>query len=122
MNTKNTPSVVSTFRPLSKYNWGKNCEAWNFVDNEKLSVKLEKMPAGAEELLHFHNQSQQFFYILRGRAVFDIDEVILIVQEGEGILIEEGSRHRIMNKEEEQALEFLVCSQPSTKNDRENLA
>lgn len=121
MNTKNTPSVVSILHPLSQYKWGKNCEAWNFVDNDKLSVKLEKMDAGTEELLHYHHQSQQFFYILKGRAVFEIDEVILIVHEGEGVLIEEGSRHRIMNKEE-QALEFLVCSQPSTRNDRENLA
>lgn len=121
MNTKSTPSVVSISRPLSQYNWGKNCEAWNFVDNEELSVKLEKMPAGTEELLHYHNHSQQFFYILKGKAVFEVDEVILIVHQGEGLLIEPGRNHRIMNKEEEQVLELLVCSQPSTHNDRQNL-
>lgn len=121
METKNTPSVVSSSSPLSYYKWGNNCEAWNFVDNKDLSVKLEKMPSGTEEALHFHNQSQQFFYILKGRAVFEIDEVILIVHEGEGLHIEAGRQHRIMNKEEQNTLEFLVCSQPSTSNDRKNV-
>lgn len=121
METKNTTSVVSASHPLSYYNWGNNCEALSFVDNKDLSVKLERMPPGTEEVLHFHNQSQQFFYILKGRAVFEVDEVILIVHEGEGLHIEAGSKHRIMNKEEETVLEFLVCSQPSAANDRENL-
>lgn len=121
MQQKNTPSVVSISNPLSLYKWGKNCNTWNFVDNEELSVKFERMPADTEELLHFHQQAQQFFYILKGRAVFEIDEVILIVHSGEGLHIEAGRRHKIMNKEEEATLEFLVCSQPATHNDRHNL-
>ena len=121
METNITPSVVSTSRPLGYYKWGSNCEAWSFVENNVLSVKLERMPAGTEEVLHYHNLSQQFFYILKGRAVFEVDGVILIVHEGESLHIEAGRRHRIMNKEEEQTLEFLVCSQPSTTNDRHNL-
>ncbi|MCW3109958.1 MAG: cupin [Segetibacter sp.] len=120
METKNTPSVVSTSRPLSRYEWGNNCEAFNFVDNKDLSVKLERMPAGTEEVLHYHSVSQQFFYILKGRAVFEVDEVILIVHAGEGLHLEAGRKHRIMNKEEE-TLEFIVCSQPSAQNDRQNL-
>lgn len=116
-----SPSVVSTSRPLEYYKWGSNCEAWHFVDNKDLSVKFEKMPAGTEEVLHYHNHSQQFFYILKGRAVFEVDEVILIVHEGEGLHMEAGRQHRIMNKEEEQTLEFLICSQPSTTNDRHSL-
>lgn len=120
MQTNNVPSVVSAFRPLSHYEWGNNCEAWNLLDNKELSVKLEKMPGGTEEVLHFHNQSQQFFYILKGKAVFEVDEAILIVHEGEGLHIEAGRKHRIMNKDED-VLEFLVCSQPSTQFDRQNI-
>ncbi len=121
MKMKNTPPlVVSTFRPLSHYNWGDNCKAFNFVNNENLSVKLESMPGGTEEVLHFHSQSQQVFFIVKGRAVFEVDEIILIVHEGEGLHIEAGRRHRIMNKDNE-LLEFLVCSQPSVQNDRQNL-
>ena len=115
------PLVVSVSRSLDYYKWGNHCEAWKLVDNKDFSVKLEKMPAGTEEELHYHSFSQQFFYVLKGRAVFEIDEVILIVHEGEGLHIEAGRRHRIMNKEEETTLEFLVCSQPATDTDRQNL-
>ena len=116
----NTPLVVSKFHPLQSYKWGKDCEAWNFVENKEISIKLEKMPPGAEEVLHYHKQAQQFFYILEGKAVFEVDEVILIVHQGEGLRIEPGQKHRIMNKEEH-PLEFLVHSQPSAKDDRYDL-
>lgn len=116
----NTPSVVSKFHPLKNYKWGKDCEAWNFIDNDDISIKLERMPPGAEEILHYHKKAQQFFYITEGKAVFEVDEVILIVHQGEGVHIERGRKHRIMNKEE-QTLEFIVYSQPSTTNDRYNL-
>ena len=114
------PSVVSKFHPLHEYIWGNNCKAWNLTDNEGLSVKLENMPPQTEEVLHYHNHSQQFFYILKGKAVFEVDDVILFVHEGEGINIEPQQKHRIMNKEETM-LEFIVCSQPSTQNDRYNI-
>ena len=113
-----TPSVVSTNRPLGYYQWGNHCEAWTLLENKDLSVKIEKMPPGSEEVLHFHNQSQQFFYILNGRAIIEIDEVVLILHPGDGIPIQPGRRHRIMNKEAEELLEFLVCSHPSTTDDR----
>ena len=115
-----TPLVVSKFHPLQQYKWGNNCEAWNFVDDTDISIKLESMPAGAEEVLHYHKQAQQFFYIVEGKAVFEVDDVILIVHQNEGLLIKAGQKHRIMNKEEK-TLEFLVYSQPSTKDDRYNL-
>lgn len=78
------------------------------------------MPAGSEEVLHYHKVAQQFFYITKGKAVFEIDDVILIVHEGEGLLIEAGCKHRVMNKEEI-ILEFIVYSQPSAQEDRYNV-
>ena len=114
------PSVVSASHPLQQYFWGNNCKAWSLADNENLSVKLENMPRQTEEVLHYHNHSQQFFYILKGKAVFEIDDVILIVHQGEGLTIEPQRKHRIMNKEENM-LEFIVISQPSTHNDRHNI-
>ncbi len=115
------PLVVSKFNALKHYTWGNNCQVWTFVDNKDLSIKHEEMPPETEEVLHYHNYSQQFFYILKGKAVFEIDDVILIVHEGEGINIEPKQKHRVMNKDEEKPLEFIVCSQPSTQNDRFNL-
>jgi mannose-6-phosphate isomerase-like protein (cupin superfamily) len=115
------PLVVSKAHPINKYEWGKKCAAWSLVENDGLSVKLESMPPGTEEALHFHETAQQFFFILKGTAVFEIDEVILMMHEGEGINIAARQKHRIMNKEEQTILEFLIVSQPSAKNDRQNI-
>ena len=110
---------ISKYKPLKHYTWGKDCDGWNLADEESLSVKQERMPAGTSEEMHFHNKAQQFFFILKGEARFEIEGTIYNVKEGEGIHIRAGSKHRIMNNGTED-LEFLLCSQPSTINDRIN--
>jgi hypothetical protein len=53
------------------YVWGQNCDGWHLVKNPQLSVILERMPAGASEVRHFHAKAQQFFFMLSvgyGRA------------------------------------------------------
>lgn len=116
-----SPVITSTTHPLSHVKWGLNSDAYTLLETVGLSIKQELMPPGTEELLHYHNIAQQYFYILSGEAVFEINGVITLVHSGEGIHITCGSPHRIMNKHSE-PLEFLVCSQPSTLNDRFNLA
>ena len=102
------------------YKWGENCESWNLVDKENLSVKLEKMPSKTREKLHFHQNAQQFFFILKGQAVFYFAGKQETINEQEGIMIEPGIRHFIAN-ETEHELEFLVISQPTTNIDRINI-
>jgi mannose-6-phosphate isomerase-like protein (cupin superfamily) len=75
------------------------------------------MPAGTSEQLHFHNNAQQFFYILSGRAVLYLDNEKTNLSKHQGLLIHPGVRHYIQNQTEER-LEFLIVSQPSTNNDR----
>lgn len=100
--------------------WGSNCDAWSLLSTPGLSIKQERMPEGAEEILHFHHTAQQFFFVLKGKAVFEVEQVLIIVHEGQGIHIEPGKEHRLMNRDEG-FLEFLVCSQPTTNNDRTNI-
>jgi mannose-6-phosphate isomerase-like protein (cupin superfamily) len=111
---------VSKKHPLQQYAWGKAASAWNLLDQESLSVKLEHMPPGEEERLHYHQYAQQFFYILRGTAIFEIDGEQTKVEEEHGFYISPNQKHRIMNLSKE-ALEFILCSQPSTTKDRINL-
>jgi mannose-6-phosphate isomerase-like protein (cupin superfamily) len=113
-------NVVSKGDPLSHYQWGNNCDGWNFLNDPSLSVKQERMPGETEEVLHYHLRAQQFFFILKGSAVFELEDKIILVHEGEGIHIKKGLKHRIMNKSKED-LEFILCSQPSAQNDRNNL-
>jgi mannose-6-phosphate isomerase-like protein (cupin superfamily) len=99
------------------YIWGNNCDSWILKASENLSVKQEIMPSGTSEKLHFHEHAEQFFYILKGEAVFYIDEEKFSVKTGESISILPKSKHYISNESEEE-LEFLVISNPSTDNDR----
>ncbi|MGH2643213.1 MAG: cupin domain-containing protein [Chitinophagaceae bacterium] len=99
------------------YLWGANCDAWVLTGKPELSVKLEKMPKETKETRHFHKQAQQLFYIISGTAIFYIQEEKQIVLSQQSILIEPLIRHCIANESEE-ALEFMVVSQPSADKDR----
>ena len=41
--------AVSKYQPLKHYKWGSDCDGWNLVDEDALSVKQELMPAGTKE-------------------------------------------------------------------------
>ncbi|NCD72155.1 cupin domain-containing protein [Mucilaginibacter agri] len=123
MNTINPKQEDILPRPLggrgAPYAWGDNCLAWNLIDRDDLSIKQELMPAGTAEQLHYHNKANQFFFILKGAATFEIDTVQTVITEHQGIEIKAGQQHRIMNLGTGD-LEFILYSQPSTKNDRIN--
>ena len=102
------------------YFWGKNCEGFHLLKSEKLSIIQEIMPPKTSEIVHYHNNSQQFFYILKGKATFEINDKKVIVEKESSIHIKPKYQHKIYNNEESN-LEFLVISQPTTKNDRVNI-
>jgi len=105
---------------LSHYKWGDDCYGWNFIDTDALSVKQELMPPDTSEQLHYHEKANQVFFILKGRATFEIDGVQSVLKPDQGIEIKAGQQHFISNKETSD-LEFILYSTPSTKNDRINL-
>lgn len=112
-------SRVSVHTGAGYYQWGNGCEGWILADTPDLSVKQERMPPGTAELLHYHEKAQQFFYILHGEAVFEVEGKGSVVRAGEGFHIPAGVKHRIINHAAV-ALEFVLSSQPSTNNDRIN--
>ena len=114
-------SAVSRHNSLHHYKWGNDCDGWVFVDTNGLSVKQERMPAQTSEALHYHEKAQQFFFILRGIATFEVEEKSFTVQGGEGFHIAAMKKHRIINNTAED-IEFILSSQPSTNNDRYNIA
>ena len=110
-------TIVSAQQPLKHYIWGENCDGWNLVDQPDLSVKQERMPPHTAEAEHYHRKARQFFFILRGSAVFETAEGRLEVSAGQGLEIAPGLKHRIKN-ESATDLIFLLCSQPATAGDR----
>lgn len=78
------------------------------------------MPSGTSESLHFHNKSQQFFYILNGSAIFEIDGKIIEVNVNEGIHIKPKQEHKIINNGSLD-LTFIVVSEPKSHGDRTSI-
>lgn len=100
------------------YIWGSHCDGWHLVKNPQLSVIQERMPAGASEVRHFHHHAQQFFYLLAGKAVMEVDGRPIVVAAGEGIWIPAGTSHQMRNDSADD-VHFLVISQPPSHGDRD---
>lgn len=102
------------------YVWGGNCDGWGLVETDSLSVIEERIPPGGGEVLHYHEQAQQLFYVLAGVAAFKADGVETMLRPGEGYHVQPGVRHRIGNPGTVD-LHFLVVSQPKSHGDRVNV-
>ena len=102
------------------YLWGDNCDGWHLVKNKELSVIHERMPVNTTEVIHYHHQAQQFFFILTGIATIQIDDEMVTLNPQEGVEVPPFIKHQMRN-ESNQDVEFLVISQPNSRGDRENL-
>ncbi|MPS73937.1 MAG: cupin domain-containing protein [Chryseobacterium sp.] len=109
--------MIKSRQNSEHYIWGGNCDSWILLNSENLSIKQETMPPHSKEQLHFHKNAQQFFFILKGKATFVVDEEVFEVAENSGFHITPNKNHLIENKSDVD-LEFLVISNPSTNNDR----
>jgi mannose-6-phosphate isomerase-like protein (cupin superfamily) len=119
MNEDNAISICH--ETAEHYTWGQVCDGWHLVKNENLSVIEESMPPGTSEVRHCHARAQQFFYVLAGEAIMEVEveaakkEVALSA--GCGLHIRPGIFHRIKNVSS-QPVRFLVISQPPSHGDR----
>ena len=99
------------------YTWGTNCDGWYLLKSDPLSVIQERMPQGASEALHYHEKSQQVFFILSGTATFEINGQQQSVSANESIHIAPKTLHSISNNHKDD-LNFLLSSQPGARGDR----
>lgn len=114
-------AIKSSLATAAHYKWGNNCDSWELLKNKNLSVKFEKMPAGTAEQNHLHTAVQQYFFMLKGCATFEIENETVQLEEKEGIHVNPGASHRISNPNNYE-IEFLVISQPEVGTDRINTA
>lgn len=82
-----------------------------------MSVIRETMPPKASESLHKHIKSQQFFFIVKGEALFELDGEQYPLKANEGIHVKPNQVHCITNSGEVN-LELLVISEPHSHADR----
>jgi mannose-6-phosphate isomerase-like protein (cupin superfamily) len=99
------------------YVWGSNCDGWHLLKDAALSVIEEQMAPGTTEILHFHERSRQFFVVLAGEAVMELDGNETRLAARDGLQIRPRTLHRIRN-ESQDPLQFLVISQPPSHGDR----
>ncbi len=102
------------------YRWAGSCDGWHLLKRDDLSVIQERVPAGKYEQMHFHGNSRQFFYVLKGIATLVIKENTVILREREGMEVPPKVPHQLRNDSSED-LEFLVISAPKSHGDRVNL-
>jgi len=110
----NTP--VST-KHAAHYTWGGDCDGWHLLKTPAATVIQERMPPGRAEARHFHRRSQQFFFVLAGQAMMEVDGETIRLRQHEGCFIAAGIPHRIRNAAKV-ASEFLVFSVPPSHGDR----
>lgn len=110
------PAAVSRAN-AEHYRWGNDCDGWHLVKDEKLSVIEEFIPSGAREIRHHHEKAQQFFYILSGEVIMEVEGRTTLLPAGSGIRVLPGTRHQISNPSSGPA-RFLVISEPPSHGDR----
>lgn len=110
------PSLISR-ENAEHYRWGNDCDGWHLVKDKNLSVIEEFIPSGASEARHYHEKAQQFFYILSGEVIMEIEGSSTLVRAGSGIRVPPGMHHQISNPSSG-AVRFLVISQPPSHGDR----
>jgi mannose-6-phosphate isomerase-like protein (cupin superfamily) len=73
------------------------------------SLAEATLPAGGATDRHYHKLSEEFYYLLEGRGLMEIDGEEHEVGPGDAILIPAGAWHRI---EAHESLRFLCCCAP----------
>lgn len=102
------------------YLWGEECDGWILIKRDEVSVIQERVPAGRGEVMHYHQISRQFFFILEGQDTMVFPDESVNLRAGEGLEIPPGKPHQFKNPSEKD-VRFLVISVPKNQGDRINL-
>jgi mannose-6-phosphate isomerase len=85
--------IYSESRPWGRFE--------KFHENEPCTVKLIYINKNSRLSLQYHNRRWEFWRIIKGTAEVELDRTLLILKEGENIVIKQGAKHRIRALNEE---------------------
>ncbi len=108
---------ITSINNSRHYKWGEDCDGWHLVSSNNLSVIQERMPPGTSEARHYHEKSEQYFYVLKGAACIELNGEVHSVNEQEGLYVAAGLPHQVFNESDDN-LEFIVVSTPHSHGDR----
>jgi mannose-6-phosphate isomerase-like protein (cupin superfamily) len=112
--------MVVSIDNAEHYVWGEVCDGWHLLQRDDMSVIQERVPAGGAEVMHYHTQARQLFYILEGQGIMVFDDKTVVLEQGQSIEIAPLVKHQFKNHSNAD-VHFLVVSVPSTRRDRVNL-
>ncbi len=73
------------------------------------SLAEASLPAGAETQRHYHQLSEEIYFILVGEGIMEVDGAVREVASGDAILIPPGAWHQVKAVT---AIRFLCCCAP----------
>ena len=79
---------------------------------ELQSLAEDTIPPGGATQRHYHKVSEEFYFVLEGRGVMDLDGELREVGPGDAILIPRHAWHQISATVPGQTLRFLCCCAP----------
>lgn len=80
------------------------------------SLAEARLPVGASTTPHYHRETEEIYYILRGRGLMTIGDDRREVGPGDAIAIPPGAVHQLENTGE-QPLHLLCCCAPAYEHD-----
>ncbi len=102
------------------YLWGASSDGWHFLKRDDISIIQERVPAGGKEVMHYHERSRQFFYLLEGEGQIVFEDQVVSLSKGQGLEILPLIKHRFENNSSMEVI-FLVISMPKSHGDRVNV-
>ncbi len=112
--------MVVSVENAEHYVWGDVCDGWHLLRRDDMSIIQERVPAGGEEVMHYHTNARQFFYILQGEGTMSFGDQQVVLSQGDGIDVPPQVRHQFQNRSNAD-VHFLVVSVPTTRGDRVNV-
>ncbi|MEM6279223.1 MAG: cupin domain-containing protein [Verrucomicrobiota bacterium] len=84
---------------------------------EEQSLAEASLPAGGATERHYHQVSEEFYYILQGSGLMEIDGESQEVGPGDAILIPKGKWHQITASQESELRLLCCCAPPYSHED-----
>jgi mannose-6-phosphate isomerase-like protein (cupin superfamily) len=84
---------------------------------EKCSLAEEVLPAGAAVARHYHAETEEIYYILRGTGQMTVGQETRNVAAGDAIFIPCGEAHTLENTGREPMTILLICGPAYSRED-----
>lgn len=84
------------------------------VENQSLAEA--SLPAAGVTTRHYHRESEEFYYVLEGGGVMEVDGDRRRVEPGDAVIIPPGAWHQI-RADDTGGLRFLCCCSPPFSRD-----